>query len=515
MEVKQGTRNVDSIYPVIFIIAFLLFSWSTLEGLADRWVKWDETFSHGFLLVAVSALLSVKTWWHTRPKVGFYWFWLPLFVAALLVHLAGSILMIETFQQLAFVPVLLGGLALMWGWKQVLPFVVPVGLLVFALPIWEYLAWPLQVITVNVNELMLSPLNIEFVVEGVFVYFPGVGAFEIANGCSGLRYLLVGMTLCFLYGELNLDYWRSRFQLLAVGIVLALVANWIRVFVILHQGYETNMTSSLVRDHDMFGWWVFAATLVPVFLFARHLEKKEARADGSEAQATQPSEVQLKGRPLSGVLSAIVPMLLIGGLAWSSTNQFQSAAESAVSHQDFSAVDKGHWLPVFQKTLAGWQPQIERPDRALERTYVERSSISDAGADKHLFVGLYSYDFQRPGREVVQYYNRLFSNEQLMPESTFKIDVGNGVELGGLTLRYRQSETRIHLAYGYYVEGQWESTELQAKLAQLPGVFNARTDASLLVMGLTCQSCDAEQALSSVASSIKGEVEPYLDNLYR
>ncbi|WP_168203144.1 exosortase [Marinobacter fonticola] len=514
MAVKQGKRNVDAVYPVIFIVAFLLFSWSTLEGLAARWVKWDETFSHGFLLLAISAVLSVKTWWRLHPKVGFYWVWLLPFIAALLLHLSGSILRIETFQQLAFVPVLLGGLALMWGWRQIIPFIVPVGLLVFALPFWEYLEWPLQVVTVNVNELMLSPLNIEFIVEGVFVYFPGVGAFEIANGCSGLRYLLVGLTLCVLYGELNLNAWKSRFLLIAAGVALALAANWIRVFVILHQGYETNMTSSLVEDHDMFGWWVFAATLIPVFLFARYLEKKEAGApQGGVGDTQRPSQVQ--GRPLFGVLSTIVPMLLIGGFTWYSMAQFQSPAQSAAAYQEFTAVDEAHWLPVFQKQLAGWQPHVQRPDRSLERTYVERGSISSAGARKQLFVGLYSYDFQRPGREVVQYYNRLFSNEKLMPESTFKVDAGNGVEMGGLSLRYRQSEQRIHIAYGYYVEGQWKSTELQAKLAQLPGIFNARSDASLLVLGIVCQSCDPKQALSSLAGSISGEVEPYLDSLYR
>lgn len=510
---NQSARNIDTLYPLFFLGAFILFSWTTLEGLAARWVKLDETFSHGFLLLAVSMFLSLRTWWHTRPRVGFYWVWLVPFVAAVLLHFAGSILMIETFQQLAFVPILLGGLAVLWGWRQVIPFIIPVGLLVFALPFWEYLAWPLQVVTVNVNELMLSPLNIEFIVEGVFVYFPGVGAFEIAHGCSGLRYLLVGMTLCFLYGELNLRLWRYRFLLAAVGIFLAMAANWIRVFVILHQGYETNMNSSLVRDHDMFGWWVFAATLVPLLLFARYLEKRES---GGEEEGIEQAGGQRKGKALPGVLAAVFPLLAVGSLTWYSTPKLQAATQPSALNHEFSAVDAAYWLPVFQKKLSGWQPQMERPDRVLERTYVERGSITDEGdAGKQLFVGLYSYDFQRPGREVVQYHNRLFSNEYLMPESTFKIDVGNGIEMGGLSLRYRQSEQRIFLAYGYYVEGQWESTELQAKLAQLPGIFNARNDASLLVLGLSCENCKAEEALTSLARSVREKVEPYLDSVYR
>ncbi|BES71676.1 hypothetical protein RE428_26940 [Marinobacter nanhaiticus D15-8W] len=512
---NPDVRNADRFYPLCFLAAFVFFTWPTLEGLAARWVKWDETFSHGFLLLGLSTLLTIKTWWRLRPRVGFYWIWLVPFVAAALLHLAGSVLMIETFQQLAFVPILLGGLVLMWGWRQIVPFIIPVGILVFALPIWEYAAWPLQVITVKINELMLSPLNIDFVVEGVFVYFPGVGAFEIAHGCSGLRYLLVGMTLCFLYGELNLDLWRSRLLLLVVGIGLALAANWIRVFVIIHQGYETNMESPLVKDHDTFGWWVFAATLIPLFFFARHLERKErgAVANGDSGAAT--SQRQVKGRPLPGMIASILPLVVIGALTWYSAPKMQASTQTSTLSHDFSAVDAASWLPVFQKQLSGWQPEMERPDRVLERTYVERGSIADdGGARKRLFVGLYSYDFQRPGREVVQYHNRLFSNELLIPESTFKIDVGNDIELGGLSLRYRQSDERIVLAYGYYVEGHWEATELQAKLAQLPGIFNARSDASLMVIGLSCKDCEAKDVISTMASKIQTEVEPYLDSLY-
>jgi len=49
--------------------------------------------------------------------------------------------------------------------------------------------------------------------------------------------------------------------------------------------------------------------------------------------------------------------------------------------------------------------------------------------------------------------------------------------LSGLTMRYRKSDELIHLAFGYYVEGRWERNELKAKLAQLPGILNKRTDA--------------------------------------
>lgn len=516
MDVGQSARKINALFPVLFVLVFAVVTWPAFEDLANRWSKMDESFSHGFLLLGVCILLSVRTWFNQRPAVGLYWYWLPLFLAPLLLYLGGSILMIETFQQLALVPILLGGLLVMWGWKQTLPFIIPVGLLVFAMPYWEYLSWPLQVITVNINELMLTPLNIDFNVEGVFVYFPGVGAFEIANGCSGLRYLLVGMTLALLYGELNFRALSSRVFLVAAAVLLALMANWIRVFVIIYVGYETKMESSLIKDHDMFGWWVFAATLVPLFLLARWLEKREDRR-GLEDQPIRRQQAGVsRPRATLGLVSAALPTLAIGLLVWVSAPELEAGGRTGTESHDVTLVDEAGWLPLFQRELAGWQPQIERPDLALEQTYRERGSTQgNEAAAKELFVGLYSYDYQRPGMEVVQYANRLFPGDSLIPERTFSIDTGNGTEMSGLVLRFRQSEQKIMLAYGYYVEGRWEDTELKAKLAQLPGIFNARSDASLLVLGLSCGTCDSEQRLASLAQTTRAEAERYLDRLYQ
>src|SRR5690606_33172616 len=129
--------------------------------------------------------------------------------------------------------ILLGVLAVLMGWRQVRYFIVPVGLLIFTVPVWDFLSWNLQVITVEINRLLLGLMDIEFRVEGVFVYLIGVGTFEVAHGCSGLRYLLVGQSLAVIYGELNLQRVRSRVIIFLAGVLLALVANWIRVFVII------------------------------------------------------------------------------------------------------------------------------------------------------------------------------------------------------------------------------------------------------------------------------------------
>lgn len=94
------------------------------------------------------------------------------------------------------------------------------------------------------------------------------------------------------------------------------------------------------------------------------------------------------------------------------------------------------------------------------------------------------------------------------------IEADGSLPLAGLTVRFRRTDELIHLAYGYYVEGRWETNDLQAKLAQLPGLLNSRSDASLLVVGLKCKECDAERRLEELSTDIQARALGYLDQLY-
>lgn len=504
----------QSLVPLLFVWVGVIGVFPTILGLFDRWRKFDESYSHGFLVFFISLYLCLNTWRRLRPEPGIYLPWFLPLVASVLVYLAGQILLIEAFQQLALIPIFFSGLLVLWGWRQTLPFLIPVGLLTFALPLWDYASWPLQLITVEVNQFMLSRLDVEFVVEGVFVYFPGVGAFEIAHGCSGLRYLLVGVTLSLLYGELNLRTWRNRIGLVLCAVLFALLANWIRVFIIIYVGYESNMTSSLINEHDFFGWWVFGATLIPLFFVARWLESREELFDASGPDASPGQALSSFEASIPAQLLVILPVLMLV-ISLCISGGSSKASQIGSPKPRFSLVDSNHWMPLFVQDLNGWSPNVVGADRYVEGAFIRRHDLKPDGAsDQILFVGLYTYDYQRPGAEVVQYNNRLYDTSYQLPDRTFEVSSGSGVELSGLTLRYRQSSEHIHVAYGYYVEGRWERLDLQAKLAQLPGIFNNRSDASMLVIGLQCDRCDADDILETIATKIRLSAQNYLDELY-
>lgn len=501
----RGLIRAASPFLLVFGALFLLI-WPTVEGIVSRWLRFDESYSHGFLLLLVSVFLIFRVLKQRALVPGFYPLWLMPFVLALLAYGMGDLLRVQALQHLMLVPLLLGALAILLGWKQVRFFIAPVGLLFFAMPVWDFLSWTLQVITVEINQLLLGLFDIEFEIEGVFVYLIGVGAFEIANGCSGLRYLLVGQSLSLIYGELNLRTLRARVILFATSVLLALFANWIRVFVIIYMGHETNMQSSLIEDHESFGWWVFAATLIPLFLVGRRLESMKAERDSDQkVEATEPlasfSRTGAMRLKVGVVITALLPVLV-----WAALPSSDRDIKPEPLALDLKLVGE-RYGPLFSTNLEGWRPRVQNPDWLYTQTLFDRRGAGDqSGPGESLFAAVYSYDYQREGAEVIQYSNRVYDRERWYPETFFTLSGPGKVPLKGLTLRQRFTDTRIHIVYTYYVEGFWETDNLRAKLAQVWGLMNSRSDASLIVFAVYCEDCDGKNRLSSLIDSVMEEV---------
>lgn len=503
---------VQTLLPLLIIFgALFLLIWPTVEGIVSRWFKFDESYSHGLLLLLVSVVLIVRTVKKESPVPGFYPLWLVPFGLALIAYALGDILRVQALQELTVVPLLLGTLAILLGWQQVKAFIIPVGILFFTVPVWDYLSWTLQVITVEINRLLLGLFDIDFEVEGVFVYLIGVGTFEVAHGCSGLRYLLVGQSLAALYGELNFTRLRSRIVFFLTAVGFALLANWIRVFVIIYMGYETNMETSLIRDHDNFGWWVFAGTLVPLFLIGRKLEMTNAeqapRAEGGPAVTGKGSYRRL----WSGVLTTSALPILILVLLPSSAGEIKSSPDSF----DLS-LNSQRYGPLFGNRLNGWKPQVRNPDLVFVQTVFDRKAVTgESGPEQQLFVGVYSYEYQRHRAELVQYWNRIYDHEEWLPERFFRVISPSGIPLQGVTLRSLSSGKHVHLAYGYYVAGLWETDQWRAKFAQVMGFFSPRTDASLIIFGTACEDCNGKAAVSELVSDVMPPIVSQVDQYFQ
>ena len=99
------------------------------------------------------------------------------------------------------------------------------------------------------------------------------GTLVIADSCSGLRYLIVGLAIAvYALKDSQLPF-LTKVKMFALAAVLSVVANWLRVFALVLIAYYSDMKSSLVVDHDGFGIVVFFVLFLPFFPLLTKLEK--------------------------------------------------------------------------------------------------------------------------------------------------------------------------------------------------------------------------------------------------
>ncbi len=230
----------------------------------------DGTYSHAFLIPIITAYLFYVLWQEGKltfsEKINY-----PILV--LLAISALSFIQVYSAQiSLLYWTLSLGVLALSTTliFNNRLIVFAACCYLVFLFPIWNGLTTPLQQLSTWVSSFVLSLTSIPIYVEGAFISLPA-GKFEIANGCSGLRYLLVSLAISYLYTFLYIKSVKNSVTFLIFAILGALITNWIRIILLILIGQYTEMQSPLMTDHNNFGWFLYLPFLIVLFFLGNRL----------------------------------------------------------------------------------------------------------------------------------------------------------------------------------------------------------------------------------------------------
>lgn len=265
---RLGVSRVAAVYGLIAIAVAAY--WPSFRALHATWVDTGALANtHGYLIAAICLWLV----WRKRDELGALDTtpYMPALALVLLLSAAWVVFHRAGIQalHLLLIPPLLGAAVLAcFGWSALRVLAFPIVYFVFALPVWEVLSGTLQAITSFVVSILASIIGLPAYVEGNFVHIPA-GVFEVENGCSGLHYLVTGLALAALYGEIHRETIRTRTIWFALMCALALISNWIRVFTIIVAGHLTDMQSYLVTvDHYYFGWVLFGVIVAIYFWIA-------------------------------------------------------------------------------------------------------------------------------------------------------------------------------------------------------------------------------------------------------
>jgi exosortase/archaeosortase family protein len=249
----------------------------------------------------------------------------------------------------------------------------PLAWLYLAIPVWDAILPLLNAISVFAVRFLLRVADVPaFFVNNRFE-IPG-GTFEIADGCSGVHFFLVALTVSLLYGEVNRDSTRTRVKLVVFALLLAMATNWIRIFIIVVAGYLTDMTHSLVvNEHYTFGWYMFAGMMVMYFLIVRRWLAPEARPIA--AIDTGCSAIPRRGVAVAALGLALAPLTLLADSNQATPAQLQLAMRAGSG-------------AINPAATPGWQPVFPNAD----------ATFTGVSGDAEIFVA--GFASQGQGKEV-------------------------------------------------------------------------------------------------------------------
>jgi exosortase D (VPLPA-CTERM-specific) len=384
-------------------VVALLSLWLFWDGLSYMWVSWSEApeYSHAMLIPPIAVFLI----WQQKDRLeqidfdGSWWgVALVLLGAGLL--LLGQFATIFTLVQYAYLVTLSGLVLAFTGGRAFRWIAAPLLILVLMIPmpqiVLSNMSTKLQLLSSELGVWFMRLLDISVYVEGNVIDLGGY-RLEVAEACSGLRYLFPLMTLGFLMAYFYKGALWKRATLFLSSIPITLVMNSFRVgtigFMVEHWGIR--MAEGFL--HEFQGWAVFmvcAALMLGEIAILNHIGRETGtwrQLFGVELPLPTPAGATLRRRRLpltfiaaSGVLVAFVIIALL----------VPRPAEIIPSRASFAE------FPMRVGTWTGRRDALEGIylDTLKLDDYVLADFVNDGGQPINLYISY--YNSQRKGEAV-------------------------------------------------------------------------------------------------------------------
>lgn len=244
--------------PLVGVFAYLY--WPTLAGLAAQWAT-DENYSHGFLIPIVSGYII----WDRREALRRARIVPSLWGYPLLVVAVGLLVISEAaafgYPGRLSLPLALAGIVLFLGGSQVLRLLLfPIAFLIFMLPlpvpVFNQIAFPLQLVAARIATLTLDVLNIPVLREGNVINL-AYARLEVTEACSGIRSLVSLLSLATIFAYFSQRDVLRRSALVLSAIPIALVTNATRVALTGILAHTVGVAAGMGFYHTFSGWLIF------------------------------------------------------------------------------------------------------------------------------------------------------------------------------------------------------------------------------------------------------------------
>ena len=460
MSAIVGARSVSE-WPqrvallALFIVATLLLYRDTAAAMVEIWLR-SETFAHCLLVPPISAWLI----WRRRADIAAQqpatmpWLLLPMVVAGLF-WLLGHLATVNAVSQFMLVTIIVLTVPAFVGWPATRVMLFPLGFLYFAVPIGEFLMPWLMESTADFTVSALVLTGIPVYREGHQFIIPS-GAWSVVEACSGVRYLIASLMVGALFAYLNYRSMRRRWLFMGVALVVPIVANWVRAYLIVLLGHVSNNKLAAGADHLIYGWVFFGVVILLMFMIgARWSEPESAPATAIAADRGHSGGRLPWAMPLAAAAVLLLPVLALNGLLVHESKVAPLLGEPAAS-----------WRSA--ESPMSWQPEIQTPAAKLQRGYA--ATDAPASPSVGLFIGYFRQ--QSADSKLVSSNNQLVRSTDkdwaLADTGLRQLALGAATELPVRTATLRRpvgqaDATRLRVWQMYWVDGHYTVDDSAAK----------------------------------------------------
>jgi exosortase A len=439
------------------IVLLIAAYWSTAQSIAAQWLT--STYSHAGFILPISLYL---VWWVRRdleslaPSPSFWM--LSLFPALAFAWLLGEMTSTAVVQHFFLVAMIV---SLIWGEigtpaARVLG--MPLVFLFFAVPMGDALIPGLQDFSAWFAIKLLDLTRVPALLEGRIIIIPS-GKWEVAEACSGIRFLLASLTIGFVYAAIVYRKWGRRIAFLAASVLIPVLANGLRVYGIILTDYLGGTRLARSADH-IFAGWLFVS-LITVLLFAVGTRWREEAPEVSSKDSSSEGELARHGSPENKATTSVSRLVLFAVAAFALASAAPLAAKllsqkSDTKNPNLRAPSVSFpWSPA-SRDLFGWRPAMLAPDAELVETYEWQNHVVK------LYVAY--YESGGKGAKLVSSTNRLFDRNRWQ-----RIGEGSSeARIEGKYVRVHQISVRsagasLLLWNWYWADGKFTSDDYEAK----------------------------------------------------
>ena len=484
----------------------LLWYWPTAVAMVSIWIR-SQTFTHGFVVPLISAWLI----WRRRkalaeirpcPSLSV----LPFLALAGFGWLLGDLAAVNAITFLAMMSSLVLAVPALLGLRLASAIIFPLCYLFFAVPIGEFLLPQMMDWTADFTIVALRLTGVPVYREGLNFVIPS-GNWAVAEACSGVRYLIASVVVGTLYAYLSYRSLKRRIIFVVVSLLVPIVANWMRAYLIVMLGHLSGNKIAVGVDHLIYGWLFFGIVMLLMFMIGARWAETPNVEEPIANSATDNTKACSVGR--IWLAAAAVAALVALPHLWRAMIERSEASQVGSSISLALPVPQG-WQVVDPSSI-DWQPVYANPTAKL------RTELTQGDKRVGVFIAYYRHQ---------DYEHKLISSANTLVKSTDHdwVRVANGVRsisIDGQALDVRTAELRassgqrLTVWQWYWINGRLTSSDYVAKAYQaLSRLMGQGDDAAVIVMySPKDTAADGNDALAAFLTQDGEEIHRQLRNL--